>query len=170
MLRFVAPFIHRLWNETKGRNEVAKLKEKVVTIPYSEDEKSEKYTVKQYLTPEQVELIGNNMLKCSNAVERNVVKNTMLIKLMTDIPEGIAKDYDMLIKSGIIDVVDYNIFNVSEIDEYVEDELSIRTNVNKFLEQLNKTLDKYAKKMPNNKQIEDMLADSKKLVEVFGKK
>ena len=149
---------------------MAKLKEKVVTIPYSEDEKSEKYTVKQYLTPEQVELIGNNMLKCSNVVERNVVKNTMLIKLMTDIPEGIAKDYDMLVKSGIIDVVDYNIFNVSEIDEYVEDELSIRTNVNKFLEQLNKTLDKYAKKMPNNKQIEDMLADSKKLVEVFGKK
>lgn len=129
------------------------LKEKVVTIPYTEDEKSEKYTVKQYLTPEQVELIGNNMLKCSNAVERNVVKNTMLIKLMTDIPEGIAKDYDMLVKSGIIDVVDYNIFNISEIDDYVEDELSIRTNVNKFLEQLNKTLDKYAKKMPNNKQI-----------------
>lgn len=149
---------------------MAKLKETVVTIPYSEDEKSEKYTVKQYLTPEQVELIGNNMLKCSNAVERNVVKNTMLIKLMTDIPEGIAKDYDMLVKSGIIDVVDYNIFNVSEIDDYVEDELSIRTNVNKFLEQLNKTLDKYAKKMPNNKQIEDMLADSKKLVEAFGKK
>lgn len=146
------------------------LKEKVVTIPYTEDEKSEKYTVKQYLTPEQVELIGNNMLKCSNAVERNVVKNTMLIKLMTDIPEGIAKDYDMLVKSGIIDVVDYNIFNVSEIDEYVEDELSIRTNVNRFLEQLNKILDKYAKKIPNNKQIEDMLADSKKLVEVFGKK
>lgn len=149
---------------------MVELKEKVVTIPYIKNEKSEKYTVKQYLTPEQVELIGNNMLKCSNAVERNVVKNTMLIKLMTDIPEGIAKDYDMLVKSGIIDVVDYNIFNVSEIDEYVEDELSIRTNVNRFLEQLNKTLDKYAKKMPNNKQIEDMLADSKKLVEVFGKK
>lgn len=149
---------------------MVELKEKVVTIPYTEDEKGEKYTVKQYLTPEQVELIGNNMLKCSNAVERNVVKNTMLIKLMTDIPEGIVKDYDMLVKSGIIDVVDYNIFNVSEIDDYVEDELSIRTNVNKFLEQLNKTLDKYAKKMPNNKQIEDMLADSKKLVEAFGKK
>ena len=149
---------------------MVELKEKVVTIPYTEDEKGEKYTVKQYLTPEQVELIGNNMLKCSNAVERKVVKNTMLIKLMTDIPEEIAKDYDMLVKSGIIDVVDYNIFNVSEIDEYVEDELSIRTNVNRFLEQLNKTLDKYAKKMPNNKQIEDMLADSKKLVEVFGKK
>lgn len=149
---------------------MVELKEKVVTIPYIKNEKSEKYTVKQYLTPEQVELIGNNMLKCSNAVERNVVKNTMLIKLMTDIPEGIAKDYDMLVKSGIIDVVNYNIFNVSEIDEYVEDELSIRTNVNRFLEQLNKTLDKYAKKMPNNKQIEDMLADSKKLVEVFGKK
>lgn len=146
------------------------LKEKAVTISYTEDEKSEKYTVKQYLTPEQIELIGNNMLKCSNAVERNVVKNTMLVKLMTDIPEEIAKDYDMLVKSGIIDVVDYNIFNVSEIDDYVEDELSIRTNVNKFLEQLNKTLDKYAKKMPNNKQIEDMLADSKKLVEAFGKK
>lgn len=149
---------------------MAELKEKVVTIPYVEDEKGEKYTVKQYLTPEQVELIGNNMLKCSNAVERNVVKNTMLVKLMTDIPEEIAKDYDMLVKSGIIDVVDYNIFNVSEIDDYVEDELSIRTNVNKFLEQLNKTLDKYAKKMPNNKQIENMLADSKKLVEAFGKK
>lgn len=146
------------------------LKEKAVTISYTEDEKSEKYTVKQYLTPEQIELIGNNMLKCSNAVERNVVKNTMLVKLMTDIPKEIAKDYDMLVKSGIIDVVDYNIFNVSEIDDYVEDELSIRTNVNKFLEQLNKTLDKYAKKMPNNKQIEDMLADSKKLVEAFGKK
>lgn len=129
------------------------LKEKVVTIPYTEDEKSEKYTVKQYLTPEQVELIGNNMLKCSNAVERNVVKNTMLIKLMTDIPEGIAKDYDMLVKSGIIETVNFDVFNVSEIDDYVEDELSIRTNVNKFLEQLNKTLDKYAKKMPNNKQI-----------------
>ena len=149
---------------------MVELKEKVVTIPYTEDEKSEKYTVKQYLTPEQIELIGNNMLKCSNAVERNVVKNTMLVKLMTDIPEEIAKDYDMLVKSGIIDVVDYNIFNVSEIDDYVEDELSIRTNVNKFLEQLNKTLDKYAKKMPNNKQIKDMLADSKKLVEAFGKK
>lgn len=146
------------------------LEEKVATIPYTEDEKGEKYTVKQYLTPEQIELIGNNMLKCSNAVERKVVKNTMLVKLMTDIPEEIAKDYDMLVKSGIIDVVDYNIFNVSEIDDYVEDELSIRTNVNKFLEQLNKTLDKYAKKMPNNKQIEDMLADSKKLVETFGKK
>lgn len=132
---------------------MVELKEKVVTIPYTEDEKGEKYTVKQYLTPEQVELIGNNMLKCSNAVERNVVKNTMLIKLMTDIPEGIVKDYDMLVKSGIIDVVDYNIFNISEIDDYVEDELSIRTNVNKFLEQLNKTLDKYAKKMSNNKQI-----------------
>lgn len=132
---------------------MVELKEKVVTIPYTEDEKGEKYTVKQYLTPEQVELIGNNMLKCSNAVERNVVKNTMLIKLMTDIPEGIVKDYNMLVKSGIIDVVDYNIFNISEIDDYVEDELSIRTNVNKFLEQLNKTLDKYAKKMPNNKQI-----------------
>lgn len=149
---------------------MVELKEKVVTIPYTEDEKGEKYTVKQYLTPEQIELIGNNMLKCSNAVERNVVKNTMLVKLMTDIPKEIAKDYDMLVKSGIIDVVDYNIFNVSEIDDYVEDELSIRTNVNKFLEQLNKTLDKYAKKMPNNKQIEDMLADSKKLVEAFGKK
>lgn len=146
------------------------LKEKAVTISYTEDEKSEKYTVKQYLTPEQIELIGNNMLKCSNAVERNVVKNTMLVKLMTDIPKEIAKDYDMLVKSGVIDVVGYNIFNVSEIDDYVEDELSIRTNVNKFLEQLNKTLDKYAKKMPNNKQIEDMLADSKKLVEAFGKK
>lgn len=154
----------------KGMNKMVELKEKVVIIPYTEDEKGEKYTVKQYLTPEQVELIGNNMLKCSNAVERKVVKNTMLIKLMTDIPEEITKDYDMLVKSGIIDVVDYNIFNVSEIDDYVEDELSIRTNVNKFLEQLNKTLDKYAKKMPNNKQIEDMLADSKKLVEVFGKK
>ena len=146
------------------------LKEKVVTIPYTEDEKGEKYTVKQYLTPEQVELIGNNMLKCSNAVERNVVKNTMLVKLMTDIPEEIAKDYDMLIKSGIIDNINFRIYNVDEIDDYVEDELSIRTNVNKFLEQLNKNLDKYAKKMPNNKQIEDMLADSKKLVEAFGKK
>lgn len=149
---------------------MVELKEKVVTIPYTEDEKGEKYTVKQYLTPEQIELIGNNMLKCSNAVERNVIKNTMLVKLMTDIPEEIAKDYDMLIKSGIIETVNFDVFNVSEIEEYVEDELSIRTNVNKFLEQLNKTLDKYAKKMPNNKQIEDMLADSKKLVEVFGKK
>lgn len=149
---------------------MAELKEKVVTIPYTEDEKGEKYTVKQYLTPEQIELIGNNMLKCSNVVERNVVKNTMLIKLMTDIPEEIAKDYDMLIKSGIIDNINFRIYNVDEIDDYVEDELSIRTNVNKFLEQLNKTLDKYAKKMPNNKQIEDMLADSKKLVEAFGKK
>lgn len=146
------------------------LEEKVITISYTEDKKGEKYTVKHYLTPEQVELIGNNMLKCSNAVERNVVKNTMLVKLMTDIPEEIAKDYDMLVKSGIIDVANFNVFNVSEIDDYVEDELSIRTNVNKFLEQLNKTLDKYAKKMPNNKQIEDMLADSKKLVEAFGKK
>ena len=132
---------------------MVELKEKVVTIPYTEDEKGEKYTVKQYLTPEQVELIGNNMLKCSNAVERNVVKNTMLIKLMTDIPEEVAKDYDMLIKSGIIDNIIFRIYNVDEIDDYVEDELSIRTNVNKFLEQLNKTLDKYAKKMPNNKQI-----------------
>lgn len=146
------------------------LKERMVTIPYAEDEKGEKYIVKQYLTPEQVELIGNNMLKCSNAVERNVVKNTMLVKLMTDIPEEVAKDYDMLIKSGIIDNINFRIYNVNEIDDYVEDELSIRTNVNKFLEQLNKTLDKYAKKMPNNKQIEDMLADSKKLVEAFGKK
>lgn len=149
---------------------MVELKEKVVTIPYTEDEKGEKYTVKQYLTPEQIELIGNNMLKCSNAVERNVIKNTMLVKLMTDIPEEIAKDYDMFIKSGIIDNINFRIYNVNEIDDYVEDELSIRTNVNKFLEQLNKTLDKYAKKMPNNKQIEDMLADSKKLVEAFGKK
>lgn len=149
---------------------MVELKEKVVTIPYTEDEKGEKYTVKQYLTPEQIELIGNNMLKCSNAVERNVIKNTMLVKLITDIPEEIAKDYDTLIKSGIIDNINFRIYNVNEIDDYVEDELSIRTNVNKFLEQLNKTLDKYAKKMPNNKQIEDMLADSKKLVEVFGKK
>lgn len=132
---------------------MVELKEKVVTIPYTEDEKGEKYTVKQYLTPEQIELIGNNMLKCSNAVERNVVKNTMLVKLMTNIPEEIAKDYDMLIKSGIIDNINFRIYNVDEIDDYVEDELSIRTNVNKFLEQLNKTLDKYAKKMPNNKQI-----------------
>ena len=132
---------------------MVELKEKVVTIPYTEDEKGEKYTVKQYLTPEQVELIGNNMLKCSNAVERNVVKNTMLVKLMTNIPEEIAKDYDMLIKSGIIDNINFRIYNVDEIDDYVEDELSIRTNVNKFLEQLNKTLDKYAKKMPNNKQV-----------------
>ena len=76
----------------------------------------------------------------------------------------------MLIKSGIIDNIIFRIYNVDEIDDYVEGELSIRTNVNKFLEQLNKTLDKYAKKMPNNKQIEDMLADSKKLVEAFGKK
>lgn len=149
---------------------MVELKEKVVTIPYTEDEKGEKYTVKQYLTPEQIELIGNNMLKCSNAVERNVIKNTMLVKLITDIPEEIAKDYDTLIKSGIIDNINFRIYNVNEIDDYVEDELSIRTNVNKFLEQLNKTLDKYAKKMPNNKQIEDMLADSKKLVEAFGKK
>ena len=149
---------------------MVELKEKVVTIPYTEDEKGEKYTVKQYLTPEQVELIGNNVLKCSNTVERNVIKNTMLVKLMTDIPEEIANDYDILVKSGIIEIVNYNIFNVSEIDDYVEDELSIRTNVNKFLEQLNKTLDKYAKKMPNNKQINDMLADSKQLVETFGKK
>lgn len=149
---------------------MVELKEKVVTIPYTEDEKGEKYTVKQYLTPEQIELIGNNMLKCSNAVERNVIKNTMLVKLITDIPEEIAKDYDMLIKSGIIDNINFRIYNVNEIDDYVEDELSIRTNINKFLEQLNKTLDKYAKKMPNNKQIEDMLADSKKLVEAFGKK
>ena len=149
---------------------MVELKEKVVTIPYTEDEKGEKYTVKQYLTPEQIELIGNNMLKCSNAVERNVIKNTMLVKLITDIPEEIAKDYDMLIKSGIIDNINFRIYNVNEIDDYVEDELSIRTNVNKFLEQLNKTPDKYAKKMPNNKQIEDMLADSKKLVEAFGKK
>lgn len=132
---------------------MVELKEKVVTIPYTEDEKGEKYTVKQYLTPEQIELIGNNMLKCSNAVERNVIKNTMLVKLITDIPEEIAKDYDMLIKSGIIDNINFRIYNVNEIDDYVEDELSIRTNVNKFLEQLNKTLDKYAKKMPNNKQI-----------------
>lgn len=147
------------------------LKEKVESYSYNVgDENSEKYTVKQYLTPEQIELIGNNMLKCSNAVERNVVKNTMLVKLMTNIPEEIAKDYDMLIKSGIIDNINFRIYNVNEIDDYVEDELSIRTNVNKFLEQLNKTLDKYAKKMPNNKQIEDMLADSKKLVEAFGKK
>ncbi len=149
---------------------MVELKEKAVTIPYIKNEKSEKYTVKQYLTPEQVELIGNNMLKCSNAVERNVIKNTMLVKLMTNIPEEIANDYDMLVKSGIIEVVSYNIFNIGEIDDYVDDELSIRTNVNKFLEQLNKTLDKYAKKMPNNKQIEDMLADSKKLVQAFGKK
>lgn len=147
------------------------LKEKVESYSYNvSDENSEKYIVKQYLTPEQIELIGNNMLKCSNTVERNVVKNTMLVKLMTDIPEEIAKDYDMLIKSGIIDNINFRIYNVDEIDDYVEDELSIRTNVNKFLEQLNKTLDKYAKKMPNNKQIEDMLADSKKLVEAFGKK
>lgn len=149
---------------------MVELKEKAVTIPYIKNEKSEKYTVKQYLTPEQVELIGNNMLKCSNAVERNVIKNTMLVKLMTNIPEEIANDYDMLVKSGIIEVVSYNIFNIGEIDDYVDDELSIRTNVNKFLEQLNKTLDKYAKKMPSNKQIEDMLSDSKKLVEAFGKK
>ena len=147
------------------------LKEKVESYSYNtSDENSEKYTVKSYLTPEQIELIGNNMLKCSNAVERKVVRNTMLVKLMTNIPEEIAKDYDMLVKSGIMDNIEFRIYNLDEIDEYVEDELSIRTNVNKFLEQLNKTLDKYAKKMPNNKQINDMLADSKKLVETFGKK
>ncbi len=147
------------------------LKEKVESYSYNtSDENSEKYTVKSYLTPEQIELIGNNMLKCSNAVERKVVRNTMLVKLMTNIPEEITKDYDMLVKSGIMDNIEFRIYNLDEIDEYVEDELSIRNNVNKFLEQLNKTLDKYAKKMPNNKQINDMLADSKKLVETFGKK
>ena len=150
---------------------MVELKAKTRKVSYFDEmNDSEKFTVKLYLTPEQVELIGNNMLKCSNDVERNVVKNTMLIKLMTDIPEEIAKDYNMIVQSGVMEKIDYNIINVNEIDNYVADELSIRTNVNKFLEQLNKTLDKYAKKMPNNKKIDEMLADSKKLVETFGKK
>lgn len=150
---------------------MVELKAKTRKVAYFDEMgESLKFTVKLYLTPEQVELIGNNMLKCSNEVERNVVRNTMLVKLMTDIPEEVAKDYNMLVQSGVMEKVDYNIINVSEIDNYVADELSIRANVNKFLVQLNKTLDKYAKKMPNDKKIDEMLADSKKLVEVFGKK
>ena len=155
----------------KGKIGMVELKAKTRKVSYFDGmNDSEKFTVKLYLTPEQVELIGDNMLKCSNEVERNVVKNTMLVKLMTDIPEEVTKDYDLLVQSGVMEKVDYNIINVNDIDNYVADELSVRANVNKFLEQLNKTLDKYAKKMPNDKQLKEMMSDSKKLIETFGKK
>lgn len=155
----------------KGKIGMVELKAKTRKVSYFDGmNDSEKFTVKLYLTPEQVELIGDNMLKCSNEVERNVVKNTMLVKLMTDIPEEVTKDYNLLVQSGVMEKVDYNIINVNDIDNYVADELSVRANVNKFLEQLNKTLDKYAKKMPNDKQLKEMMSDSKKLIETFGKK
>lgn len=124
--------------------------------------------IKQYLDKADIEVIAEEMLKFKKTTEREYVKDILLCKAATDLPEDYdyANNYELLQSNGIFDAIYSTVKNAYEISEYVKYEESVQVQFNKFLEAinapLNETIEKVGKLVTN--------LDSDKLVKLLAKK
>lgn len=118
--------------------------------------------IKKYLTKEEIELIAEEMLRYEKLTERNYIKNILLCKIATDIPESFnyEEDYEKLILNGIIDEICKNIININDIDTYVKYVESAEVQLNRFLGALNepfmnllKTANNFVQNLDTNKLV-----------------
>lgn len=118
--------------------------------------------IKKYLTKEEIELIAEEMLRYEKLTERNYIKNILLCKIATDIPESFnyEEDYEKLILNGIIDEICKNIININDIDAYVKYVESAEIQLNRFLGALNepfmnllKTANNFVQNLDTNKLV-----------------
>lgn len=104
--------------------------------------------IKPYLTIAEIELIVNKVSSIENVVQRQLLKDMLVIKFCTDI-EGVDDlDYDLIVESGLMRVIYDNIQNYFEIDIFMREHESINRIVARFLESVAKTADKAVKNMP----------------------
>ena len=118
--------------------------------------------IKKYLTKEEIELIAEEMLRYEKLTERKYIKNIILCKLATDIPEDFnyEEDYEKLILNGIIDEICKNIMNINDVDTYVKYVESAEVQLNRFLGALNepfmnllKTANNFVQNLDTNKLV-----------------
>lgn len=96
-------------------------------------------SIKSYLSKEEIELIATKMLAYDKLTERDYIKNIMLCKIATDIPDDFnyADNYELIVNNGIISFIYAHIDNVYDIEDYVANEESVSHQVKNFLEQIN---------------------------------
>lgn len=119
--------------------------------------------VRPYLSMAEIELIAQAMMKGKNYAEEIALRDALLIQLCTDISEEDAKDYEYIVKSGLMENIIMSINNVYYIQEFVDHARSVSVAMVKFLETLTKNLDKYSKKLPNSKQLENLVKEIKEI-------
>lgn len=119
--------------------------------------------VRPYLSMAEIELIAQAMMKGKNYAEEIALRDALLIQLCTDISEEDAKDYEYIVKSGLMENIIMSINNAYYIQEFVDHARSVSVATVKFLETLTKNLDKYSKKLPNSKQLENLVKEIKEI-------
>lgn len=119
--------------------------------------------VRPYLSMAEIELIAQAMMKGKNYAEEIALRDALLIQLCTDISEEDAKDYEYIVKSGLMENIIMSINNVYYIQEFVDHARNVSVATVKFLETLTKNLDKYSKKLPNSKQLENLVKEIKEI-------
>lgn len=113
-----------------------------------------------YLTAKQIELIATNMMsQAKNYAEEIYVRDLLILQLCTDITEEEIKEYDhdYFVQCGLIDAVLRKIKNLYHIDNYIKQARNVSIATVTFLNTLSESLDKYGKKLPNSKQLAEMV-------------
>lgn len=104
--------------------------------------------IKPYLTMAEMELIVDKVSKIDNVVQRQLLKDMLVLELCTNI-EGVADlDYDLAVESGLVSVVVDNVQNYFDVECYVAEDKAINRSVARFLESISQTADKAVKNMP----------------------
>lgn len=103
------------------------------------------------------------MMGGKNYAEEIYIRDILIIKLLTDITDEEAEDYDYLVQSGVMDKILANVKNLYLIQCYISYARSTSLAVIKFLDTLSKNLDKYGKKLPSSKELQEMMKEIKNI-------
>lgn len=121
-------------------------------------------SVVPYIKSDDVAYIGKQIMTRIDYMERKILKEMLILEKCTNIKDLDKYDYDELKANGVIDAVLCEIKNVDCVDEYVKFTESMNMAVNEFLKQTLVQIDKFGKKIPTGKKLEDMLEKISKQV------
>lgn len=117
--------------------------------------------VNTYMTLSEVELIAKKMMLGKTYTEEILIRDNLIVKLLTNITDEEGDDYDYLVNSGLMDKILNSIKNLHLIDEYINHARNTSFAVITFLNTLSKNLDKYGKKLPSTIELKEMLKEIK---------
>jgi len=106
--------------------------------------------IKPYLNASEIQLIIEEVGKNDNVVTKQLLKDMLIIRFCTNIEDNIVDNlnYDLVVESGLIDVIRENVKNYYDVDGFIMQNESINRSVSKFLESISATADKAVKNMP----------------------
>lgn len=120
------------------------------------------FNYNKYLLAEEIQNIVEQCLETDIQINREIIKDSLVLKYITDIDFGELTDleiYNLYNLNEVLDFVKSEIMNYYLIDKCIKQHEDISSSLSRFLDNASETLKNMEKKLPKNFNIQKFVTE-----------